>query len=660
MSEVQKQRPKKRGAARMSIPRVFKRWCPTCKCVVSLTAKGMIAHAKENLAVCQKCNSKTVPCRRPPRGPKPQSQAEKPVGNSNRRIVHSDRGSRQGSRRTVQKPSRSSMVRAMPGALNIRATNPLTRVPANTAVRRFLMSTINPMAALGSAPVKLKCDNMQIPRVAYKFDSVFTISLATSGVDDLGPQFKIIFHASPLIIATIWTDRPELLQVLSAKSVVDGNYIHVLGSKSGQLGSTDSNFFFTPAEDWVRYRCAGYSGQTCWVGREIDKSGTAYIARMADDNIALEDFDPTSKQDSIFTQAFKTISVSGQHKKPVYDFLWAESADDVDDTNNVHEREVEVVYTMSYDPTGSGQTGFIRRTQPVTPVQTFVQLVSDGANTLRPPTSQAALVAYLNEIRNAYPTFISVSPAGQLTIDCTLKYFIEVGLSPLTGGATKPVANAELELNTTANTMDALGTNIWTLIMADLNKPGRWQDLVPPGVLCLPIAALTFTIRVPRNYRRTQANIYSRNIFSSILTDELDGLFTDSSFSEPVIQFNLPQNALSTYAFQVIHTTNYELVVDDTSVLANYTLSEKETANNCVSMTTNKPLQTIMQSLPPAIIYDAGQLESTARTELASRGILSTIASILGPAAAAMFPEIAPIINPMQNLASALDTSLNI
>lgn len=626
---------------RVSFPAVVKNWCPTCKKANVMPVKEFV---KRSLASCPVCGGPTVPFRR---GRKNRPQTPKPPAQKATRSV---------SRRAPMRATRSSqrsLTRAVMNAGSALNAAPMRASGVLTAERRLLMSMLNPQASMGSKPVKMKSDNMQLPRVAYKFDSVFTV--INEGILN---EFKIMFHPAPTIIATLWAEDIAAVRVLGTKSVTDGNYLHILGSKIAQLGTVNDRFEFEPAEDWTKYRCIGYSAQSMWVGREIDKSGTVYIARQNEELLPLEDFNPTLKQDSIYSQAYKTISVTGQHRKPVYEFQYTESADSVEDSNEIHEREIRVPMPMSYDSEG-GYTGFQTRTVGSTSTLTYIQWLSYDATskTCKTPDSISTFVKFLTEFQAAYDA-IQVRTNGNLTIDCSIDYFFQIDRLP--GGGPVISTTGRMDLDVTSPNMTQLAIDIWARLMLVMNV-GAFQDVPLLGTLLKPTADITFIVRVPKNFKRTQSNIFTRNIAAAIRADELDGLFTDASFAQPVMHFTLPaSNYGAAAAFQFVHTTNYELVVDDASALGNFALAEKDTNVTTINVAGNTPIQGVLQSLPPAVIFDGGQIDSTAKTELASRGILSSICGILGPVASAIFPEVAPLVAPITGLAHSLDTALKL
>lgn len=501
----------------------------------------------------------------------------------------------------------------------------------------------------------MKSDNVQLPRLGYKFDSVFTLVMPNAS-----ETFKIKFNPAPTIVAEIFS--PEPITITGARTVTDGYYTYVLGSKIAQLGTINDRNEFEPAEDWTRYRCVGYAAQSMWVGREIDKAGTCYIARQNEAVDKLENFNPTIKQDSIYTQAWKTISVTGQHKVPVYNFQYAESADSVEDTNTVQEHEITVTYPMSWDTQG-GYTGFKELQIGAVSTVSFGQLMAfnAGGTTLRTQDAQDTFVKFLTELEAAYDV-IQTRTNGSLSIDVATDYNFMIEVWSGTSRVKTVSSNGRLDLDSNGTNMTTLAGAIWDRYVTAVNTANTvWVDAPPVNTILRATGAINFIIRVPHNYKRTQANIFTRNVTAAIRADELDGLFTDSSFAEPVMQFNMPsQGLVGNGAWQFIHTTHYELVVSDDSALGNFAIAEKETPINTVNIVQNAPLQQVMQSLPPAVVFDAGELDSTAKTELSSRGILSNIATILGPVVGSIFPQAAPFIAPVAGLASALDTALNI
>lgn len=519
---------------------------------------------------------------------------------------------------------------------------------------------LNPKAAAGSRSFKFKSDNVQLPRTAFNFNSAFVVTSVNSSPSPTY-YFKIKFNASPVVIAEIYDPQAGLV-VSGAKTFKLDNIIYVLGSKTQQLGEVNERYEFSPKIDWKKYRCTGYSGSSSWVGREIDKCGTIYAARM-NEEVPIADFDPTLKQDVIFSQAFKDQSFAATHKEPVYDWLYVDPNEAIIDETatgkpNTSEIAIKIFLGNSDDAVAGGGTA---TSWPYLPGvsfnatnNTFQKLWASG-NTYN--NRNINYVADQLTTENNKWHFIAMTSTSY-SMDVAMDWEIE----PLfTDDSITPAqASGSFPFTATGSSILDLAKAMFTqlnIAIQDISIPPYNTTQSAPQ-MCSTRVIFTMKFKPSGHMLRTyDRNVKMvRSIPASFAVAELDGLFCDRTFAQPVLEYNLPLAQVSnSFAFQFIHNTNYELIVDDASVLANYAVAADVDKQSDVVDIQNEKIQHIMQSLPPMITFDGGILSGTATTELASRGAIKDIFSVLGPLASTIFPEITPFLPIGGAIASAVD-----
>lgn len=539
-----------------------------------------------------------------------------------------------------------------------------------SAERLFMLQTLNPKACSGTRGIKFKSDNVQIPRVAFNFNSVFTLLS-----NDANSKFKIKFNVSPLVIAEILPiadpDSPStpFPKIIGARSFIQDDRIYVLGSKIGQLGELDENFDFTVDSAWKKFRATGMSAASTWVGREIDKGGVVYCARM-NDTIPLEDFEPTSKMDAIYSEAWKTQTVTAMHKEPVYSPQYIDPNEAAVDEPASRPEAVRVSFECTFANFWDGNTTQLSITNQgaflavgnITSTYNTAQKTMQNFTALDSAVFRDVNIRYLQyqlDIFDRHWGIINRSSSGTVSIEVPITFELQPFFKRPAPDI--PTSNAiSVNLSTTTFTSAdtyALSKLILTAIAdactsAPLSTALTSGQFSPRLTISFQITATNLMIK---NYKRSNIPL-NRNIVAQIANDNFDGLFDDSAFALPVMEFTVASGSVGgSTAFQFVHNVNLELMVQDTNVLGNFAMANNSDSKSDVLDVENERLQKIMKALPPMITYDNDQISSTAKTELASRGILGDITSLLGPIATAVFPEFAPLISAGSGIANTLD-----
>lgn len=668
-------------------PKRSSKWtCPVCKVKFAPTNaykqrhRELMKEAKHlNSFVCPSCANKKRTNTNPQRAPKNAP-----------RLAKSTRG-----------------VRAT-GRLAQRGTLLPTRQRGVRASQYYLATMLNPKATMGSKAVKFKSDAVQTPRVAYNFNSVFTISpnVYPNYEKNFSNEFKIKFLPSPLIVAEVHTKGRLNIGGVPHVEIynIDGSVSYfIIGSKVEQLGMLDGHKF-KPRADWAKYRCIGYSAGSMWVGREIDKAGVVYAARM-NEEVPLDKFNPTLKQDAIFGRAFQEQSYAGTHKEPVYDWAHAdpnEAALDPDHPDGPSgDKSITFVYNASHvNPDYNRTTNRATVYTYGTPTPSYPDalgfglirgfdnqpgnIINDLCLTASRQDAQTfvELHAAINKFSSMYPTSTTVTPAGtEWTHNLNLSINVSSIFFPYSGGPTSNysidgIKSSEFFVEFTES--EALYINDQVEFMKSMartiSQSKSLMDFITNQINTFGSPAKNsgdlwfgFDVRVVSNVllnkplrENHQRGLREYDIYANVQWDDASGMFHDDTWASPVAYFSFPTTPDNSdqYMMQFVHQTNLELIVDDTSPLANFAIAQESNSVDTVVDQSEKRLQRVMQALPPMVTFDNGQLGSTSTTELASRGVIKDIADLLGPLAAAMFPQFAPLIGGAQALAGAFDNLL--
>lgn len=531
---------------------------------------------------------------------------------------------------------------------------------ANNAEQFFMLQTLNPKATMGSRTIRMKADDTQIPTVGYNFNSVFTVApQINDSPDDI--SFKIKFLPSPLIIAELHSQTPLKIAGHRSFSVTDelGITTYVIGSKVGQLGTLDEHLNFQPKLDWSKFRCIGFSSGSQWVGREIDKSGVVYASRM-NNEVQLATFDPTAKQDAIFSRAFQEQTFSGMHKEPVYDWTFVDendgSAVGPDIQPNKHTVHLKLglsvlppLQTTIPEPNPS----VVEYTQNV--FTSFQNYFTSGYSTMNTEWIEMQFQAFDRQWN-----ITSRLPDGTYSFTGTLQVDVTAHLVPRTTGklmTLRPQFNIGAELTFRGGDFHTtLFERIATRLDNDFSFTAtgiKLQDYYLAVGIEVTSEILVNREEMESRVRSTQI----LNLFGKTLLDDNNGLFVDNTWASPVAEFRFPRTGGDQCVMmQFVHVTNLELVVDDTSVLSNFAVSSVPKSRSDFVDLKSAKMQKVMQGIPPMITLDNGVIGQTAITELSSRGIISDIANLLGPIASTIFPSHRPMINGIQSLANKFDS----
>lgn len=618
--------------------------CPNCRTRFR-PSKAVKRRFHLSRHMCPNCVKQTgrqfaVP-RRPKHqpNPKPQQQHSQPTDQSAKNM------------RTAMRSSARGTIIPSKNAMN--------------AERFFVLQTLNPKATMGSRVVRLKSDDTQVPTVGYNFNSVFTVS-PTQGNDD--PTFKIMFLPSPLIIAQIFSTEPVIVSGHRSFSIRDESGIttYIVGSKVGQLGTLDADFNFVPKLDWSKYRCIGYSAGSQWVGREIDKSGVVYAARMNESTTPLSDFDPTAKQDSIFGRAFQEQTFSGMHKEPVYDWTYVDENDAAVDEPDIQPTSHTIKLKIGL---GARPPVVQALPDPNPSVVEFTEgkwasFTAYFADIINGPTE--ANREYVNTQWQALDRQWKLStPIGgnvsELTVPVTANITAYLLPRPNRPDARKQTLRPEYSINTTLRIPGGdFYAAITSIIGARLTNDFSAVFSLDDYYVCVGFE-ITGTATINResiaNHRRSEQYI---NLVGRTLLDDNAGLFVDDTWATPIAEYRFPRATVDQcIMLQFVHVTNYELMVADTSIISNFAVASRANNRNDIIDVKSERMQKIMQAIPPMITLDNGIIGQTAHTELSSRGIVGDIANLLGPLATLIFPEFKPMIGIAQSLANKFD-SLNI
>jgi len=528
---------------------------------------------------------------------------------------------------------------------------------AINAERFFTLQMLNPKATMGSRVVRMKSDDTQLPTVGYNFNSVFTVS-PTIAEGDI--SFKIMFTPSPLIIAEIFSSQPVTISGHRSftNQIENGYQTYVIGSKVGQLGEIDQDFNFSPKSDWSKYRCIGYSAGSQWVGREIDKSGVVYAARM-NESVTLDEFDPTSKQDSIFSRAFQEQTFAGLHKEPVYDWMYVDendaAVDEPDKQPDDHVIKMKIglavrdILTQEVPTPNPAVVDFVEST-----FNNFDQYFKTGPSSDNQGFINETFAIFDRQWKITNATANGVKEYHYPTVVNTTLRLVPRQPGKLQTFHTQYSVNAGL-LIVNDNFYEAITTVLAQRLAGDFNAIKLQDYFVAIGFDITATIKLDNAMVRRRNRSGTIVNMVARSIL-----DDNAGLFVDDTWSNPVAEYRFPNSGKdSCIMIQFVHVTNYELIVADTSIISNFAIASKSTGRNDIVDFKSAKMQKIMQAIPPMITLDSGMIGQTAQTELASRGIIADIANVLGPLATMVFPEFKPAIGLVQGLANKFD-SLNI
>lgn len=534
---------------------------------------------------------------------------------------------------------------------------PMRSMTARTSSSRLLMSQLNPAATQGSRSVGFDIDQMALPKKSFRYDSTFQVR---------GPErsnFKVLFLNSPLVIAHIVSDQELAFSGVRFITVPmeDGRWTYyIFGNKTGFIGDVDNRFVFTPKPDWSQYRGLAMSGSATWVGKQLDKNGTYYVARITDEE-QLNDFDVLSKADNVVCPIDDMISFTGVHNEPTYPF------DHIDDNDGAiidPARPAETFEEVLNVVFGVGQLGAFsyKRFEGTVNAKITATQVS---NFLRPifignvDNGRFDLENFFADLSNKYGNvFYRVeTTTGQQ------KYLFTSDVKVILASNALVVDGVSLESwknETTEVTIPAskyAESNLSELFLAHiLEAIGSFisnnDDLTAPKISSNWNFALRVVLRGDNIFQTKHFN--GRKMRSGLIADLVTGLdqvtHLGTNMQLPVVQVQSDSPRI-----QFTHSTFWELVVEDSSPFTIDIVAGASNNKDSVKKGEFNRYVNIMKGMPPALEFTDGNLSEFAASQLQTRGIFGDIANFLGPVIGTIFPPAKPFVGIAQNLISTLE-----
>jgi len=537
----------------------------------------------------------------------------------------------------------------------VASTGHVRALTAKKALPRLLLSALSPKASQGQKGFRFNIDQSVTPKKSFTYESTFTVKTTNQGDD-----FKVMWFASPIIVAQIFSKFP--LEISGARYIADqprqgGDYEYfIMGNKIGFIGELDPDFTFIPAKDFKQYRCLLATGTMMWVGKEIDKNGTYWAARITDRE-ELSSFSPLSKVDNVNTGVDGMISVTAQHVNPIFDWDYIDENDDEIEINKPGATMLEVINIIFSNEATNGAFSYDGLGVPLT--ATATSLIA-SFNTITALSSFAIDTAkFSQDLTNKYgAAFFSLNAttgflkfSDTLEVICTIRKIIT---QPNAAG----ISYVPQTISTTFDANAANYANLNLVLLTALRNAITAISTNNTYPTSAGISALDVLFRVifkstdlidPRNANNTN------KVRTQIIPDIIEGVdqiaHMADEFLLPVVQVQCDQGR-----FQISQTTMWELTVEDTSP---FTMDTVATNNMDTDMTISKNEMSrflkVLNAMPPMLEFSGNQLSSYAASELNSRGIFSDVASILGPIASTVFPGASPLIGGLQSIIQGMN-----
>lgn len=528
-----------------------------------------------------------------------------------------------------------------------------TPVRKQTAVRagaRLLMSQLNPAATQGSRSLAFEVDQVSMPKKSFRYDSTFQVR------GEEGADFKIMYLNSPLVIAMIYTKHE--LQISGARSIVvpgDNDIIYyVFGNKTGFLGELDSRYSFTPKPDWSQYRGLALSGSSVWVGKQLDKNGMYFVARITEAE-KLQDFDVLAKADNVACPIDDMISFSGVHEEPTYPFEHIDDNDgNIIDPLRPAESFEEIVNVVFSSIQGAfAYTPFVfgAGALSATNVRTYLSTIFRG----NVQNGSTDIDAWKSDIEQKYGNIFfrssKISPNWEWTEKPKVVF---ASNSLLVDGVPNPLfskTTAEFEFSTSAAATFFEDLFIDTLTSAITELLASMEPVVSKISLRWDFA---FRVVLTGDNIFKTKSFNSKKVRSSIIPDLVTGMdqltHLGKNMQLPVVQVQSDSPRL-----QFTHSTFWELIVEDNSPFTIDIVANKPNSADSINKNEFSKYVNIMKAMPPALEFTDGNLSEFAMSQLQSRGIFSDIAGFLGPIIGTIFPPAMPFIGLGQSLVSTIE-----
>lgn len=499
------------------------------------------------------------------------------------------------------------------------------------AVQRLVLAMLDPAGTVGQRAVRLNIDNIAAPKYPVQFDNNFTI---------YGESFKLMLCSSPMIIATVY--HKGVVQVEGAESytvsVGDGFYTYVLGNKRKLITEEVAPLAVESKEDFRQFRMIGSSMMIQWAGQEIFKNGVYNIARITD-NENLATFNPNTKIDSVVANISDVVTCTSQRVTATAPLI------DVDPNNSnaggVRPEGGKKIATEHMIIAGGlpGPLDFGTKVFTFQTISTFVQLatyLSGEMNNFYNANSEFSRLfdTFISKCVAKYPEFwnaesnsynCKVIAEWNLTVTISTGVFQTLVFTTETQGLIVP-GNSRFFI-------------VLTPLIASLASTSAMN--VPPGNRSV-VTRLNLSFVIPVDGKINQRVMIPN--FLNLGVDEnslADTVFYDDGFLEPVVSAQG-----SGLGMQVTTTHLYEFLLSDDTILAAAAVANTpKDPEAVISQQQYDRYQKIMKGMPPAIIQGDLGMSRVSTAQLASRGILKDVFSILGPIATSILPNCTNVVN---------------
>lgn len=507
-----------------------------------------------------------------------------------------------------------------------------------SALQRLLMMVLDPASTSGQRAVRLNIDNIAAPKYPVQFDCNFRI--------DCVNNCKIMLASSPLISVVIFNPGvvASEVNVTGAQSFTvstpAGYYTYVIGNKKNLVVDDEGQLVVKSKEDFRQFRMIASSMQLQWCGQEIFKNGIYNIARITDSE-NLSTFRPNQKIDSVIANVSDVVVVSSQRATATSPLLPVDPNNE--DAGGVRpdggqKQAVENVVMAGGLPgaldSGTGSYVFASLT-------TFRDLATSIATAMKTFYNNNAeykrvFDTWLSALIGKYPEFYN---ASSNTYNCQLEGEWNVTASLSSGYQSFNFVGKP------ATTLLAAGANnkFFDNMLDDIVGAVRTAILTPNETGNLAIVhLLTVAIKIPVNGKINQ-RVQIPN-FLTLGVDEnslADTVYYDNGFLEPVVEANGENLSI-----QVTTAHSFEfLLADDTVLAAAAVANTPKDPEAVIDQRSHARFQKIMKGMPPGLIQGDLGLGRITCSQLASRGIIGDIYSVLGPLATSVMPSAAPVIN---------------
>lgn len=534
----------------------------------------------------------------------------------------------------------------------------ISRGRRSTALVRGVLAAIDSSTTQGQQAIRAHIDDVSVAKMPYQFSTVCTIRDSSPAGNSI---IKVEWLPSAVFSLRVWSSSgPSNLDIGLTGYVVSGEYTYVLNSNLGFVGKYSADFdTFVASVDWRKFRILGCSGSFIWSGPQLNKNGTATIARAENsDELAL--FNPSSKSDFVTLSLDDLITVSAIHDSPTFPFISVDPNDAAIDNSNKPSGALVAtsVYVSSSVGTHPGQMPSVAVNPASTTNASFAASVAAaivGSSTDVVP----AITNALNQLNAKYVIY-------QANGKCTLVSDFSLSFYDMSPGVHPPadweawfsqVVSATFAATYTDQYTLSDPTNILPILSAAVDNL-----LLSNAIPCPPIDPLgmpfNLGMRLHLTFQAQPLGITrGRDIDQSLhpmvyLRDpnfEADRteLFFDPNYQPTVAQFSATNLTLT-----LTHSVFAEFIVSDTSPFTANTIAMNDASDRTAGM--NKQdfvrYQKILGALPPGL--QRGQMGK----QLQSRGILADIVSVLGPIAGMIFPEALPFVAPANNIANAIES----